>query len=99
MDNQIVIHRLRLIFAQSAIKTVGELIDSHKLAGFESLPAHIREHSLQPDSVFLLPGRTFFDMARIGMPLDSYSTLLNAVADFRMRMVDQASGTPKPRPV
>ena len=90
MDNQILISKLRAVFAESAIQTVGDLVDAQKLPGLEKLPAHIRAHSLTPDSVLLLPTTTFVDMHRLGIPTDSYAALVGAVGEFRMRMVDRA---------
>jgi hypothetical protein len=92
--------QLVTIFERSKLKTIGDLIDSELsgLEGAEKFPARIREHSLDPRNMHVLPEMFLYDARRGGVPGETVEAVGNRAFQFREDMVRQVLGRPAMEP-
>lgn len=88
--------KLTKVFEQSKLKTIGDLIDNELsgLAGADKFPARIREYSLDPRSMFMLPDNFLWDSKQNGVPVETIEAVATRTSQIRTDMMRQVFGRP-----
>ena len=84
--------KLKAIFADSNLKTLGDLADASipVLPGIEKMPEGVRSYSLDPYQSHMLPENYFFNMMRAGISMEMAGEFNDIVADLKFGWVAQA---------
>jgi hypothetical protein len=86
------IDKLSEIFADSAVKTVGDLVALKNLENLEKLPKLVRDQTILPDvetsSVF--PKSAYDAMRKAGIQTAAIDALVGEVVEFKVEMIEKA---------
>ncbi len=92
--------KLQEIFAQSSIKTLGDMIEKNapELPGIEKFPVALKAHSLDPSVMSMLPSFYWSAATRAEVPFETLNQLAKKVAEFKFGMLDDAKKALTPKP-